>query len=86
MAKGLLTRVLPDDQLVDEVMRVAHRLAKGAPLAVSLNKQTITRLCSSEQPLSDCEYKHFFSYARSKDHHEGVDAFLAGKAPVFSGE
>ena len=86
MAKGLLTRVLPDDQLVDEVMRVAHRLAKGAPLAVSLNKQTITRLSSSEQPLSDCEYKHFFSYAGSKDHHEGVDAFLAGNAPVFSGE
>ncbi|MBP6020119.1 MAG: enoyl-CoA hydratase/isomerase family protein [Burkholderiaceae bacterium] len=86
MAKGLLTRVLPDDQLTADVMRVADRLAQGAPLATRLNKKTIARLSLSEQPLSDYEYRDFFSYATSHDHHEGVQAFLAGRKPVFSGE
>lgn len=86
MMKGLLTRVLPDDQVVSDVMRVAQRLAQGAPLAARLNKKTVARLSSSKQPLSDSEYKDLFSYASSHDHHEGVQAFLAGRKPVFSGE
>lgn len=86
MAKGLLTRVVPDHHVAADVMRVAQRFAQGAPLAARLNKKTINRLSFSEQPLSDTEYKELFSYATSHDHHEGVQAFLAGRKPVFSGE
>lgn len=86
MSKGLLTRILPDDQVQADVMRTAQRLAKGAPLAARINKQTATRLCASHEPLSDAELQNFFRYAQSRDHREGVRAFLNGSEPVFTGD
>jgi enoyl-CoA hydratase len=86
MAKGLLTRVLPDADVAADVLRTAQRLAKGAPLAARINKKTAARLCSRPDPLAESELDDFFSYAQSRDHHEGVRAFLAGQEPVFSGD
>ncbi|MDS1142451.1 enoyl-CoA hydratase-related protein [Pusillimonas sp. SM2304] len=86
LAKGLLTRVLPQQDVAGDVMRTARRLAKGAPLAARLNKQTAARLCASPEPLTDTELQALFSYAPSRDHHEGVRAFLAGSEPVFTGD
>ncbi|NYT86410.1 enoyl-CoA hydratase/isomerase family protein [Pollutimonas harenae] len=86
MTKGLLTRVLPESEVDADVMRTARRLADGAPLAARLNKQTAMRLCATPKPLSHDELQHLFSYAQSRDHHEGVQAFLAGAKPVFKGE
>ena len=86
MSKGLLTRVLPPEQLHEHVMRTARRLAGGAPLAARINKQTVARLCHSPAPLTDIELEQLFRYAQSRDHHEGVRAFLAGEEPVFTGE
>lgn len=85
-AKGLLTRVLDDDQLDDHMQGVVRRIVAGAPLAARINKETIRRLSSRSGPLDDTEINHFFRYAESQDHHEGVRAFLAGQTPVFTGE
>lgn len=86
MAKGLLTRVLPDAEVGGDVLRTAQRLAGGAPLAARINKKTAARLCSRPEPLGESELDEFFSYAQTRDHHEGVRAFLAGEEPVFSGD
>lgn len=86
MSKGLLTRVLPADQVRSNVMAAAGRLAAGAPLAARINKQTATRLCASPQPLNDAEMRDFFRYAQSRDHHEAVRAFLNGSEPKFTGD
>lgn len=86
MAKGLLTRVLPDADLQADVMRCARRLAKGAPVAARINKQTVARLCPSPEPLTTAELETLFRYAQTRDHHEGVRAFLAGVEPVFTGD
>lgn len=86
MAKGLLTRVLPDAEVQEDVMRCARRLARGAPLAARINKQTVARLDASPDPLTDAELQSLFRYAQSRDHHEGVRAFLAGVEPVFTGD
>lgn len=86
MAKGLLTRVLPDTEVADDVMRTARRLARGAPMAARINKQTVVRLCASPEPLSESELRTLFNYAESRDHQEGVRAFLAGREPEFSGD
>lgn len=85
-AKGLLTRVVPDDDVNADVTRTAGRLAQGAPLAARINKQTVNRLCPRSEPLTPAELQALFSYAQSRDHHEGVRAFLAGEQPIFSGE
>lgn len=86
LTKGLLTRVLPEPDVSDDVMRCARRLARGAPLAARINKQTAARLSASTAPLSDAEMLDLFRYAESRDHREGVRAFLAGEEPVFTGD
>ncbi len=86
MSKGLLTRVLPDAEVQPDVMRCARRFAKGAPLAARINKQTVARLSPPSEPLTEAEMETLFSYAQSRDHHEGVQAFLAGVEPVFTGD
>lgn len=86
MAKGLLTRVVPDKDVAADVLDVARRLGQGAPLAARINKRTLARLCAAPDPLTKTELLSFFSYADSHDHREGVRAFLAGQAPAFSGD
>lgn len=82
---GLLTRVLPDAEVAGDVLRTAHRIARGAPLAARLNKRQATRLQQGGE-LTEDDYRDFFSYAESRDHQEGVRAFLAGDEPTFSGD
>jgi enoyl-CoA hydratase/carnithine racemase len=84
-AKGLLTRVVAEADLDAEVRACVDRIAAGAPLAARLNKNIAARL-SRDEPLSEDEYQSFFSYAESRDHREGVRAFLAGEAPTFTGD
>ncbi|MBV6271305.1 enoyl-CoA hydratase/isomerase family protein [Alcaligenaceae bacterium CGII-47] len=86
LAKGLLTRVIPDDELGAEVARTARRLIRNAPLAARLNKRIVTRLCAAPHELTQAELHSFFSYAESRDHRHGVQAFLAGEEPVFTGD
>ncbi|HUH60414.1 MAG TPA: enoyl-CoA hydratase-related protein [Candidimonas sp.] len=86
MSKGLLTRVLPDHQLKDDVMLTAQRLAAGAPLAARINKQTAARLRHGSEALTPAELRFMFDYAESRDHREGVVAFLAGRKPIFTGD
>lgn len=86
LSKGLLTRILPDSEVAGDVMRTARKLARGAPMAARINKQTVARLCASSEPLSESELHALFGYAESRDHREGVRAFLAGQEPDFSGD
>lgn len=86
LEKGLLTRILPPEDLHDNVMATARRLASGAPLAARINKETVARLSADSRPLSDAELLKLFRYAESRDHREGVRAFLAGETPAFTGD
>ena len=82
---GLLTRIVPDEQVADAARRSAERIAQGAPLAARINKRLSARL-SQGGALTEDEYQDYFSYAESRDHQEGVRAFLAGVDPSFSGD
>lgn len=82
---GLLTRIVPDDQVADAARRSAERIAQGAPLAARINKRLSARLAQGGA-LTEDEYQDYFSYAESRDHKEGVRAFLAGVDPSFSGD
>jgi enoyl-CoA hydratase/carnithine racemase len=84
-AKGLLTRVVPAAGLAAEVDAITRRIAAGAPLAARINKETIRRLSPPPAPLSAAEIDAHFAYAESRDHREGVDAFLTHRRPHFHG-
>jgi enoyl-CoA hydratase/carnithine racemase len=85
LRKGLLTRVTADGALDAEVADCTRRILQGAPLAARLNKQTLRRLSPEVPPLTDTELDACFAYWNSRDHAEGVTAFLAKRAPDFQG-
>lgn len=75
-AKGLVTRVVPAGALPAEIDACCARIAAGSPLAARLNK---TNLGSTPLPPDD------YAWLETEDYREGVAAFLAGRAPRFTG-
>lgn len=82
---GLLTRIVADAEVAAQAQRSAERIRQGAPLAARINKRLSARLAQGGA-LTEAEYQDYFSYADSRDHKEGVRAFLAGVDPHFSGD
>ena len=83
--KGLVTRVVPDDQVETEAQATAKRIADGAPLVARWHKKFARRLRSHE-PLSAAEYDEGFQCFGTKDFQVGYQAFLAKQKPEFTGE
>lgn len=83
-AKGLLTRVVADAQLEDEVTATTRRIAAGAPLVARWHKQWMRRLASGA-PLTPEEKAASFAFLDTADYKEGLDAFLAKRKPAFKG-
>lgn len=82
--KGLLTRVVPDDNVYTEAMATAQRIAAGAPLVARWHKQWIERLMDPA-PLSETEKRASFAFVDSDDYAEGLAAFLDKRPPNFTG-
>ena len=85
MAKGLLTRVVPDDQAEQEAYAAARRIADGAPLVARWHKQFIRRLTPQAAPLTKAEIDANFDYFSTEDYRIGYDAFVNKKKPKFTG-
>ncbi len=83
---GLVTEVVPDDQLAQRVGEVARTLAAGPTLAYGAVRRAIA--FSSSHGLADSlafEDKMMTCTGLSEDHRTAVDAFLAKEPPAFTG-
>jgi len=80
--KGLVTRVVPDSQVVDEAYATARRICAGAPLVAGWHKQWIHRL-QSGRPLNDEEKAASFAFLATEDYREGLAAFFEKRKPAF---
>jgi enoyl-CoA hydratase/carnithine racemase len=84
-AKGLLTRVVADEQLEDETRAAARRIADGAPLVARWHKRFVRRLAAEPAPLIAAEIEDNYAYFDTEDYRIGYDAFMQKKKPTFVG-
>jgi enoyl-CoA hydratase/carnithine racemase len=84
LQKGLLTRVVADEKVMDEVHACVARIAAGAPMVARWHKQWVRRLMRGTA-LSEAEKRDAFAFLDTDDYREGMAAFLAKRAPRFSG-
>jgi len=83
--KGLVTRVVPDDEVEKEARETAQRIADGAPLVARWHKKFARRL-RDPKPLSAAEYDEGFACFGTEDFQIGYKAFLAKAKPAFKGK
>jgi len=83
--KGLVSRVVPDDKVIEEAYASAQRIAEGAPLAARWHKKFVRRL-ADPKPLSQSEFDESYACFDTEDFREGVEAFLAKRKPRFTGK
>jgi 2-(1,2-epoxy-1,2-dihydrophenyl)acetyl-CoA isomerase len=84
---GLVNRVVPADQLMDEARSLATKLAAASPRALALAKRGLNRaLESGLEDALDYEAQLQSIAGRSRDHAEGVAAFVEKRPPRFTGE
>jgi enoyl-CoA hydratase/carnithine racemase len=83
---GLVSRVVPHDQLMPAAMELAGRIAAMPPLAVALDKRAIYRALdvSLQEALA---YEHVYQQRLflTEDFKEGVRAFHEKREPHFAG-
>ncbi|MEO1492629.1 MAG: enoyl-CoA hydratase [Pseudomonadota bacterium] len=83
---GLVSRIIPADDLIDEAVSVASKIADKAPLAIMAIKESVNR--SYETPLSEgvlFERRLFHSLFATNDQTEGMEAFADKRTPKFKG-
>jgi enoyl-CoA hydratase len=82
--KGLVTRVVADDQVATEARATAERIAEGAPLVARWHKKFAKRLAAGG-PLTPKELDECFDCFDTEDFRIGYSAFLAKTKPGFVG-
>ncbi|MBR4165279.1 MAG: enoyl-CoA hydratase/isomerase family protein [Lachnospiraceae bacterium] len=80
---GLVNAVYPQEGFMDQVMKLANRIAGNAPIAVQAAKRAMTEGISL--PIAEavvCEEKAFGSCFETEDQKEGMGAFLEKRKPA----
>ena len=84
---GLVTRVVPSDQLLTEAGRLLRTILANGPAAVALTTDAVRR--GAEVPLANglrIEADAFGLVAATEDMKEGTRAFLEKRPPAFTGK
>jgi enoyl-CoA hydratase/carnithine racemase len=84
---GLVTMVVPHEDLETTAMELAEKLAKNAPLAIQRDKRAVYDglKMDLDETLKYAEQVSM-ELRRTKDHQEGATAFVEKREPVFKGE
>ena len=83
---GLVSKVVPGDQLVATARECAERLAKAPTFAIGMSKRLLNRSleCSFETALEE-EALAQTLVTHSEDTREGMLAFMERRTPQFKG-
>jgi enoyl-CoA hydratase len=86
LAAGLVARVVPEGEWLDEAKKVAQEIASKAPVATRLAKEGVDR--AYEGPLDlglEHERRLLYLAFASDDAKEGLTAFMEKRKPDFRG-
>lgn len=83
---GLVSKVVPEDALMDEVTGIAARLAAAAPIALRSIKANLNDALRLDFAAAlDSEAERHIRSGRTDDAREATNAFLEKRPPVFRG-
>ena len=83
---GLVSRVVPRDELMDHARELLRSITKNGPVAVRLALESIYRALDTATPDAlDFESSLFGLLASTEDMKEGMGAFLEKRKPDFQG-
>lgn len=84
LQRGFLNGVFPDGEVIAQASLTTSRIARLAPAAARLNKQTFRARAQAgwAQPATDL-IATAYAYADSAEHREGVSAFVEKRPPHF---
>jgi enoyl-CoA hydratase/carnithine racemase len=83
---GLVSRVVPQGELLEEARILARRLMKGAPLAQRAIKATMYKALYDPAGIEDFSLRYDEALGESEDHREGFAAFNEKREPVWKGK
>ncbi|MGE0825771.1 MAG: enoyl-CoA hydratase [Candidatus Binatia bacterium] len=83
---GLVNRVVPHDQLWEQAMAVAERIASGPLVSYRYMKANINMADTVDfRTMLDREAETHVRCGETEDHKEGVRAFMEKRQPIFRG-
>jgi enoyl-CoA hydratase len=86
LERGLVSRVVPDELVVEDSLALAAQIATKSPVALRLAKEAVN--AAYEMGLTDAlahERRLFYLLFASEDQKEGMAAFLEKRPPEFTG-
>ena len=81
---GLVTRVVPHDDLMQTCMETAGKIAKNSPLAIAAAIRSVNAYFAEGVDGMDVEIEAFGSCFGSADFVEGTTAFMEKRKPDFA--
>jgi enoyl-CoA hydratase len=83
---GLVNRVVPVEQYLNEALKLANEIAERAPLAVRLAKEAVNNAFESflADGLAD-ERRAFYFLFSTEDQKEGMEAFVEKRKAEWKG-
>ncbi len=87
LSYGMVMKVVPEDKLEEETMAFARELAGKPPIAIGYIKQIANKLNDMDLATYLAMEADLMAIAlQTRDHREGMAAFLEKREPLFTGE